>query len=69
MANVINVGEVREFALAQFRLAGEKAPATRLGTEPREQRAKSLAVVGAEGPKRKPCALGRRGGSGRRLVS
>jgi hypothetical protein len=50
VASVINVGEVRKFAVAQFRLRDEKAPATRLGTEPSEQRAKSLAVATAKRP-------------------
>jgi hypothetical protein len=70
MANVINVGEVRELAVAQFRLPGEQAPETRLGTQPREQRAKRLAVADAKGPEREPCAGGRLRHSGsRRLMT
>jgi hypothetical protein len=34
MANAINVGEVRQLAIAEFRLAGEEAPLTRLGAQP-----------------------------------
>jgi hypothetical protein len=48
MPDVINLGEVREFPVAQRRPWSQEAPATRLHTHPHVQRCEIVAVAGPE---------------------